>query len=70
MAGIEKLVIGSKDDLEAKYGAELEGPYGLIWFSKYGDMKVWSYATLGIAKTAAHNMQTRSYADPPALEFL
>jgi hypothetical protein len=70
MAGEPKLVIGSKDDLESHYGAELEGPYGLIWFSKDGRMVVWSYETYGRAKIAANNMQRGSYFEAPRIEFL
>lgn len=69
-AGFAKLVIGLKDDLEQYYGAELEGPYGLIWFSKDGRMVVWSYDTYGRAKIAALNMQRGSFFDAPRIEFL
>jgi hypothetical protein len=70
MAGIDKLVIGSKDDLEANYGAELEGPFGLIWFSRDGRMAVWSYRSKGRAAIAAYNMARKSVYEKPRLEFL
>jgi hypothetical protein len=70
MAGIDKLVIGSKDDLEANYGAALEGPFGLIWFSRDGRMVVWSYRSKGRAAIAAYNMARKAIHEKPRLEFL
>lgn len=70
MSGQPKLVVGSKDALESNYGAELEGPFGLIWFSKDGRMLVWSYATYGRAKIAALNMERKSFLESPRIEFL
>lgn len=70
MAKQDKIVIGSKDDLEAEYGAELEGPFGLIWFSRDGRMAVWSYKSRGRAAIAGYNMLRKAVYEKPLLEFL
>jgi len=56
-AAAPQLIVGSRDDLEAHYGAELEGPYGLVWFSSDGRMIVWSYRTMLQAGIAARKFE-------------
>ena len=70
MAGEDKVVVGSKDQLEENYGAELEGPFGLVWFSRDGRMMVWSYKSRGRATIAAYNMARKAVYEKPRLEFL
>lgn len=70
MANQDRVVVGSKDQLEENYGAELEGPFGLIWFSRNGRMMVWSYKSRGRATIAAYNMVRKAAFEKPELELL
>jgi hypothetical protein len=69
-AGEDLVIVGSKDQLEENYGAELEGPFGLIWFSHDGAMMVWSYKSRGRAMIAAYNMVRKAAYEKPLLEIL
>ena len=63
------LAVGSKDQLESEYGAELEGPFGLAWIAPGNRMFVWSYKNRARARAAAEQLRAKAL-EPPRLEFL